>query len=158
MIAPVAQAAKPATPSPERVALAQAIIASQTLNRHTAAQSGFGAAGCQLLHVEANTVLRSEATAHCATLAIELDGLQRALARKGAELLELVALGVFPPDQFGTRPNQTLSAVINRLQTPPVLWRDLAAEQDAGRAKWADALARLGEDAAARLPSQDPAP
>jgi len=89
-----------------------------------AGQSGFGDAGLQLLHVEAVNVLRSEATADCAALAIEIDGLQRVLARKGAELLELVALGVFPPDQLGTRPNQNLSAVIVRLQTPQVLWRD----------------------------------
>lgn len=98
-------------------------------------------------------VVRAEARDAATALVAEVTSLQSALAAKGAELQALVRISMFEKNPLGSLVDPAVSAVVARLGMPVDLWQGVAAEQAAGKAKWAGVVNALMADANATLPS-----
>ncbi len=108
----------------------------------------------------ARAVIAAEAADHAATLAAEVEGLQRDALRKGAALRWLVNAGAVPlVQQIGFMHGQAADDA-TRIA---VSWHEMAlqnympgglhhAAAESGAAAWGDVLAALERDAAASLP------
>lgn len=98
-------------------------------------------------------VLRVECGDHVRTLLTEMNNLQVELVKLAGELQWLVNKRFWPLNSNGIPDDRNVTKMINRVNTAPLEWSDLAGEIRAGRDRWGEPFAKLLLDADAPCPS-----